>query len=228
MLKVSYINSRFAILLIVLAAIISASCEKLELPSNNGNKHDVVTTDTANNSAPKDTTNHAIPSQNDSIATDTTENGHEVDLSDIDYEMAMTYFDENGNSASTAHTVAAFKTYIQAIFFYTGCESISNTFVTGYIVGYVDGITLAKTVFSSTNAPATNIVLASSPNETNPSNCIAVQLSTSSNIQSQTRLALNLSDHPENLHKKVILQGKIEKYMGSLGLKGAKNHKFVQ
>lgn len=103
-------------------------------------------------------------------------------------------------------------------------ESIDGN-VTGYIVGYVGGSKLSSTVFNANNAKDSNIVLADSPEETDPNNCIAVQLSNSQACQ-HVKSALNLADHPDNLHKRVSISGDIESYMGAFGLKNTYSYSF--
>ena len=97
--------------------------------------------------------------------------------------------------------------------------------VKGYIVGFVNGNNISSTSFTSSGAKETNIVLADSPNETNYTECIAVQLSTSSSYKA-TREALNLKANPSNLGKCVTIMGTLEKYMGRLGLKSTSNYSF--
>ena len=95
--------------------------------------------------------------------------------------------------------------------------------VKAYIVGYIplstgdDGpsYTISDIVFSTDGAAASNIVIASAPNETNINNCMAVQLPSG-----DVRSALNLADHPENIGKEVMLYGTMERYYGGSGVKG--------
>ena len=95
--------------------------------------------------------------------------------------------------------------------------------VKAYIVGYIplstgdDGpsYTISDIVFSTDGAAASNIAIASAPNETNINNCMAVQLPSG-----DVRSALNLADHPENIGKEVMLYGTMERYYGGSGVKG--------
>lgn len=86
----------------------------------------------------------------------------------------------------------------------------------GYIVGWVEGMTLAEGAhFDLTGTVSqTNILLAATPNETDFNKCIPVQLPSGS-----VRSGLNLSANPGNLGKYVILQGSLEKYFGAAGVK---------
>ncbi len=90
-----------------------------------------------------------------------------------------------------------------------------NNYVKGYIVGYVDGMTLASgATFAVPSNAETEILLADSPDETNPDNVFPVQLPTGA-----IRDALELSAHPDYLKQEVLLYGSLEKYFGVQGMK---------
>lgn len=91
----------------------------------------------------------------------------------------------------------------------------SGVWVTGYIVGWVDGKALSEDAkFTVPATVPTNILLAASPTETNVANCVPVQLPTGA-----VRTALNLQDNPTNLGKQVTLKGSLETYFGASGIK---------
>lgn len=97
----------------------------------------------------------------------------------------------------------------------TPSAAVENTYVKGYIVGYVDGMSISGAVFNATDATsATNILIAAAADETNVDNCVPVQLPSG-----ELRSALNLQDNPGNLGKVVTLCGSHEKYFGVNGLK---------
>lgn len=90
-----------------------------------------------------------------------------------------------------------------------------NNYVKGYIVGYIDGMTLSSgATFSVPSAAETEILLADSPDETSADNVFPVQLPTG-----DIRSALELSAHPDFLKKEVVLYGSLEKYFGVTGMK---------
>ncbi|MCM1293074.1 MAG: DUF6359 domain-containing protein [Bacteroides sp.] len=92
----------------------------------------------------------------------------------------------------------------------------SGVWVTGYIVGWVEGQVLADGAHFTTPATvASNILIAASPNETNVANCIPVQLTSGSAVRS----ALNLKDHADNLGKQVTIKGDLQSYFGASGIK---------
>lgn len=92
----------------------------------------------------------------------------------------------------------------------------SAQWVTGYIVGWVEGQVLSTGAhFSVPATSASNLLLAATPDETNVANCIPVQLSSGTTV----RTALNLKDHPENLGKQVTINGDLASYFGASGLK---------
>ena len=63
---------------------------------------------------------------------------------------------------------------------------------------------------------ASNILIADSPDETDVTKCMPVQLPTGA-----VRTAVNLKDNPGNYKKEIILVGNIEKYFGATGIKSA-------
>ena len=90
-----------------------------------------------------------------------------------------------------------------------------SAWVTGYIVGWVDGQVLSSGAnFNGTSSSASNLLIADNADETNVANCMPVQLP-SGNV----RTALNLKDNPGNYKKQVKLYGSLEKYFGVAGLK---------
>ena len=91
--------------------------------------------------------------------------------------------------------------------------------VTGYIVGYVNGNAAGDAgencVFDAEGCEQrTNILIANDPYETDYMKCLAVQLP-----NNDIRAALNLVDNSDNLNKKVVVKGSLEKYLGIAGLK---------
>ena len=90
--------------------------------------------------------------------------------------------------------------------------------VTGYIVGYVNGSTAGDAgencVFDVAEEMKTNILIANDPYETDYMKCLAVQLPSN-----DIRTALNLVDNPDNLNKKVVIKGSLEKYLGIAAIK---------
>ncbi len=100
-------------------------------------------------------------------------------------------------------------------------NSGATAWVKAFIVGQVAGMSLSGSEFdapfslpSADATQGTNILIADNANETNPDNCLAIQLPTGA-----IRNGLNLVDNPGNDSKEVILYGKLEKYFGANGLK---------
>ncbi|MDE5566854.1 MAG: chitobiase/beta-hexosaminidase C-terminal domain-containing protein [Muribaculaceae bacterium] len=96
----------------------------------------------------------------------------------------------------------------------------TDVWAQGYIVGYIptggSSTTLSITVFGAdANAAASNIVVAPTKDETNPANCMAIQLASGSDV----RAAANLKDHPENLGKLLTVKGSVYKYCDAPGIK---------
>lgn len=97
----------------------------------------------------------------------------------------------------------------------------SGVWVKAYIVGYATGTSMSGTKFTATDAAQTNIVLGPTPDCTDYSKCIPVQLPAGN-----ARTALNLKDNPDNLYKVVSLKGDVLKYFSSPGLKNTSDYKF--
>lgn len=88
------------------------------------------------------------------------------------------------------------------------------TWVKGFVVGYVDGMTISTgAVFSADNASATNILLAANAADKDYTLCLPVQL------PADVRADLSLANNPSLLGKEVVLYGTNEKYFGATGLK---------
>lgn len=91
---------------------------------------------------------------------------------------------------------------------------------TGYIVGCVvttETVYVANDATSEFTAPfgtINNLLIASTPDETDYNKCFSVQLPSGA-----VRNALNLSENPGNVSRLVTLYGYIDKYLGLPGLK---------
>lgn len=97
----------------------------------------------------------------------------------------------------------------------------NGVWVQGYIVGWVDGMTLATgATFGVPSTSQTNLLLSDNPTASSVDECIPVQLPTS------IRGALNLMDNPSNLGKKLALKGNITAYFGTTGVKEATEYKL--
>jgi len=92
---------------------------------------------------------------------------------------------------------------------------VGNTgYVTGYIVGYVDGQKLEEGArFEAATESQTELLLADSPDETDVSNVLPVQLPTG-----DIRTKLNPAT-ASNIGKQVVLYGSFENYFGVPGMK---------
>ena len=104
-------------------------------------------------------------------------------------------------------------TVAEALEAFTGVAT--PAIVKGYIVGTVDGQVYTDGCrFSGTAESKTNILIADNVDETDPANCMPVQLPSGA-----VRNALNLVDNAGNYKKQVTLTGSLEKYFGVPGLK---------
>ena len=93
---------------------------------------------------------------------------------------------------------------------------------TGYIVGVIEGMSISGAVFTEPFAGVeTNLLIAASPTETNPGNCVPVQLP-----NNDVRPVLNLGTNPENHGKLVLIYGTLESYFGVPGVKNVTNYEI--
>ena len=119
---------------------------------------------------------------------------------------------ENESSKENPFSVAT------AISKYNASKPLADTWVKGYIVGYVNGKSIDGSILndlsSITDENKTNLLIADSKTETDYKNCLVLQLPSG-----DVRNALNLKDNPSNLGKEVIVKGSLEKYFGTAGLK---------
>lgn len=103
----------------------------------------------------------------------------------------------------------------------TPAAAVAGTYLTGYIVGYINTEGNANEwVFSATDCNnATNIIVAAAANVTDKAQTVAVQLPAG-----DVRSALNLVDNAGNLGKQVTLYGSHEAYFSTNGLKNVTNY----
>lgn len=97
----------------------------------------------------------------------------------------------------------------------------TTAWVSGYIVGVINYDN--KSSFENT-LPTTVVVciaIAGTPDETDKNNMVAVQLPPGS-----VRTALNLVDHPENMGRKVSVEGSLMSYFGIAGVKSTSAYKL--
>lgn len=98
-----------------------------------------------------------------------------------------------------------------------------SAWVTGYIVGWVEGQSIQSGAhFEVPASSASNILIAAEPGVTNYNECLTVQLV----YGTQARDALNLMNHPENFGKKISVEGTLEKYFGVAGSKGSTGYEI--
>ena len=98
----------------------------------------------------------------------------------------------------------------------------TKAWVTGYIVGWVPEAKIADAKFEVPATQAANVLIAADPSCKDYNQCVAVQLV----FGTEARTAINLVDHPENLGKKVSIEGTLDKYFGVVGLKGSTGYEL--
>lgn len=99
-----------------------------------------------------------------------------------------------------------------------GREGWVKGYIVGTATGYPDNIT---GIWTSPFMTKNIILLADSPDATSLSNCYRVQLP-AGNIQDE----LNLSDHPENHKKMVLVYGTMTNYYGGAGMRSTNNYEY--
>ncbi|KON86180.1 endonuclease [Sporosarcina globispora] len=104
-------------------------------------------------------------------------------------------------------------------------QAIADNNGVATVEGYIVGVTKSTSSYSHRGpfTIATNIAIADSPDETDPSKILPVQLP-SGNVRS----GLNLVDNPDNLRKKVQITGSLEAYFTVPGLKNSSVYSWVE
>ena len=94
--------------------------------------------------------------------------------------------------------------------------TVSGAWVTSYIVGWVEGQVYTSGIhFSAEDCSSqTNIVIAETPGETDPSKCMPVQLP-----KGDLRSGLNLQENASLYGKQLLIYGNLETYFSVPGLK---------
>lgn len=85
--------------------------------------------------------------------------------------------------------------------------------IKGYIVGFVDGMSLKNATFNAPNRENTNLLLADSPNERDVSKMIPVKL-----LKGEERDTFNLQKQPNLLGSRVTIEGYTGTYFKVLGV----------
>ena len=94
----------------------------------------------------------------------------------------------------------------------------TNAYVTGYVIGYVDGNKMDETTVKYYSIPEkaqTEILIADNPQEFDYTKCIPVQLKKDTDFQT----FLDIYSNQGILGTKIVVYGSIEKYFGVCGIK---------
>ncbi|WP_100333274.1 5'-nucleotidase C-terminal domain-containing protein [Bacillus alkalisoli] len=107
-------------------------------------------------------------------------------------------------------------------------EAIANNNGEGRVQGYIVGTSGLNNSIGDGNLDgpftiATNILIADSPDERDPSKMLPVQLP-----NTITRTELNLVSNPDNLGKLVRITGDLSPYFSQPGMRNGKNHEFIE
>jgi hypothetical protein len=120
-------------------------------------------------------------------------------------------YDEGGYEAKVSRFKAGVAEHIIAEGIKLQSDSKYNqVYIKGYIIGYTTSNRLIYHTLDDIKKTSarSNVVLADNIEEQNPDNMIAVELTNGSYIQQ----AVNLVDHPENLHRTLIVKGAMKEY----------------
>ena len=119
---------------------------------------------------------------------------------------------DDSNSESSPYSIAeAFK--------HSGDTAV---WVKGYIVGNVNGQVFdTGCVFAPPFTAASNIILADALTETNPDNCMPVQLP-----YGDIRTALSLVSNPDNYHQSLLLKCDLSSYFSVPGIKNVTQYQL--
>lgn len=99
----------------------------------------------------------------------------------------------------------------------------NGVYVKGYIVGSATGASWSSFTTSTIGASQSNIGLANTSGEDDYNYIMPVQLV----ANTDTRNALQLSSHPENIRHEVIVYGDVTKYFTIMGLKNTSAYEWV-
>ncbi|MCD8237141.1 MAG: DUF6359 domain-containing protein [Prevotellaceae bacterium] len=223
-------HSIFTIMLFI--SVILSGCEKLVVPEYGGNDTEKTDSDKDNDSGTEDekgnngssTTPDDNDKEDDNPGTEDNNPEDNPNKGDNGKEEDIIH---NGNENSPYLASDLATGYVGKYIIEKGA-AITNSWVVGYIVGYVNGTKLTeKSAAFAAGDKETNILIADTPLETDHTNCVPVQLSSNTSYMA-ARNALNLKKHPENIGKKVKLAGIAEKYMGRAGIKNTREYKFIE
>lgn len=133
-------------------------------------------------------------------------------------------YDVEANNADSPWSIADILSgrFLEAFENPDSIKNVTNAYVTGYIVGYVNGTTINQAKFGY-GETETNIILADYVNENDKNCCLPVQLVRGTYLQT----TLNLHDHPGLIGCRFILCGTLTDYMGTIGLKQLKSKENV-
>lgn len=110
----------------------------------------------------------------------------------------------------------------EALSVYVNGKVIADVWVEGYIIGSSNAGAVFTPTLSATGASGTNIIIAESADETDPTKMLPVQLPAG-----DVRTNLNLNSNPDLFGKKVELKGSIEVFFNRAGLKGTSAYKLL-
>ncbi len=103
---------------------------------------------------------------------------------------------------------------------YESGDTISDVWVKGYIVGYVDGSKMSDAVFAiPEDSLKTNLLIAVSADEVNPDNCFPIQLP-----KGWIRENLDVCANSGLYKAEILLFGDIIKYFGVAGMKNTSDY----
>ncbi|MCM1313085.1 MAG: DUF6359 domain-containing protein [Bacteroides sp.] len=219
----------FAVLLFVSAIL--GGCEKLVVPEYGDNNTEKTDTD---KDKPGD--NSGTEEDDPTVPSPVPDYGEDEDNNQSDTDKDTPKEDNNNEELEILHDgyedspywVADLTTGDVGQFIIERGASISNSWIAGYIVGYINGTKLTeKSAVFAAGSKETNILIADSPLETDYTQCVPVQLSSNTSYLA-ARNALNLKSNPKNIGRKVKLSGCAEKYMGCAGIKNTRKYEFLE
>lgn len=153
----------------------------------------------------------------------------ELPLSDVPKPVDSIPSDLNGDGTfANPYTVADLR---RCVCVSTSEPAIDAVWVSGYVVGWAD--MGASSIFGAGSlrlgaegAVASNVVLAGSPDETDATRMVAVNLSTATRRRKAVRAALNLADNPQMVGRRVWVLGDIMRYGGATGVRHTDEYRY--
>lgn len=205
-------------ILITLVMFSIFSCEKVEIPNIPSEDAPTTKKEKTTDIENEDSILHPFKTGWIYNCTLDLENGEIKDSTNI----KDSFYTSGAGTEDNPYTIYDFLLGNVASRIVAGEKNIQNIWITGFIVGYIQGKSINYAEFGTGNV-VTNIIIGCAPDEVSAELCVPIQLPKGTHID--IRNSLNLVDNPFMLGHKVTILGDASVYMGTIGLKNPKKAK---